>query len=547
MPYHKKTWLICFLAFALTDSLARANQSCDVCVYGESASGVCAAIQAARMGKQVILISQNSHVGGMTTSGLTATDINRHALIDGIAREFYRQLYAWYQTPEAWRNQEREAFFVSSLKRTFTGKNDPLKLQWVYESHIGERIQLEMLHEAGVQLVFNERLDLQHGVRKRASSIVSIVMESGQEFSARIFIDASYTGDLMAAADVSYAVGRESNSQYDESHNGIQLNTVIGRDDNSVDPYVVEGDSRSGLLPNIEPRLWGKSGDSDPHRIQTYCFRLTLTDDPTNRLSIERPENYDAAWYEVLARTLRMNPESQLQQIITLTPMPNRKTDTNKLNFVGVNYEYPEEDYATRARIDQLHRDFALGLLWFLGHDERVPEHIRTEMKPWGLPRDEFLDNGHFPYQLYIREARRLVGQFVMTEENCRLTEPEHVTDSIGVGTYMIDSHHFAMVLDEAGKLHYEGGLGERAASYPISYRCITPKLEECDNLLVPVCVSASHVAYSSIRMEPVYMVLGQSAGAAAALAIDGRCGVQQIAYAELEAKLLEAQQILRP
>lgn len=547
MAYPTKIYLSLLAFFLLTIPVSHGQEEYDICVYGETASGVSAAIQAARMGKRVVLISQNSHVGGMTTSGLTATDINRNTLIGGIAREFYGHLYAWYENADAWKNQERDAFFNLSRKRTFTGKNDALKIQWVYESHIGEKIQLEMLRDANVKIVFKERLDLKDGVQKEDKKIRRIVMESGREFSAPMFIDATYEGDLMALAGVSYTIGREANSQYGETYNGVRVNEVLGEGETSVDPYVVEGDPDSGLLPHIEPRIWAAQGAADPNRVQAYCYRMTLTDDPANRVEIERPANYDPLLYEVLARKLQLKPETQLQQIITLTPMPNRKTDTNKLNFVGANYEYPEGDYATRERLCQRHREFALGMLWFLAHDERVPSHIRAEMEPWGLARDEFPENDHFPYQIYVREARRMVGEYVMTEKNCRRAAPEHATHSIGVGTYMIDSHHFSLVVDEDGKLRYEGGLGAKSASYPISYKSITPRAEECHNLLVPVCVSASHVAYSSIRMEPVYMVLGQSAGAAAALSLNERCPVQELPYSDLAAALQEAGQILQP
>lgn len=518
----------------------------DICVYGETASGVSAAIQGARMGKKVVLISQNSHVGGTTTSGLTATDINRNTLIGGIAREFYRKVYEYYQKPEAWKNQDRESYFQSSLKRTFTGKNDSLKIQWVYESHMGEKIMVKMLKEAGVDLVFNERLLPDKGsVKKKRKSIRSIKMESGKEFSAAVFIDATYEGDLMAQAGVSYTVGRESNKQYKETLNGIRLNEVTGNEAASVDPYIEEGNPDSGLLPYIEPRLWAEEGSADK-RVQAYCYRMTLTNDPANRISIEKPASYNPLWFEVLARELRLNPDKKLQQIITLTPMPNKKTDTNKLNFFGANYDYPEGNYAIREKIAQRHKDFALGMLWFLGNDARVPEHIRGEMREWGLPKDEFVENDHFPYQLYVREARRMIGKYVMTEYNCRTDRRVVAPYSIGLGTYMLDCHHVSRVIDPAGKLRLEGTIhNTRVSPYPIGYHAITPMASECDNLLVPVCLSASHVAYSSIRMEPVYMVLGQSAGAAAALSIDEKCSVQKLPYEALEAQLLKDQQIL--
>lgn len=517
----------------------------DICVYGETASGVTAAIQAARLGKQVVLISQNNHVGGVITSGLTATDINRNTLIGGIPREFYRRIYAYYQKPAAWKSQDRESYFISTLKRTFTGKNDSLKIQWVYESHVAETILLEMLAEAGVEVIFHERIDLSNGVVKKKNRIRYIRMESGKEFVASVFIDATYEGDLMAASGVSYAAGRESNSQYNETLNGIRLNHVIGSAETSVDPYILEGDAGSGLLPYIEPSLWGKEGSGDD-RVQAYCYRMTLTNDPANRVTIDKPSGYNPLWYEVLARELKLHPDTMLQQLITLTPMPNRKTDTNKLNFFGASYGYPEADYTMRAKIAQMHKEYALGMLWFLGNDDRVPTHIRREMKDWGLPKDEFTDTGHFPYQLYVREARRMIGEYIMTERNCRREGNVTAPFPIALGTYMIDSHYVSRVVDEDGRLRMEGTLNERGVSpYPISYHAITPKLSECSNLLVPVCLSASHVAYSSIRMEPVFMVLGQSAGTAAALAIDKDCAVQKLPYGDLRRQLLKDHQIL--
>ncbi|WP_257666472.1 FAD-dependent oxidoreductase [Parapedobacter tibetensis] len=521
--------------------------SYDICVYGATASGVMAAIQAARMDKSVLLISDTDHVGGVATSGLTATDINRNTLIGGIAREFYQHIYAYYERPEAWRNQDRESFFVSSLKRTFTGKNDSLSMQWVYESHVAEEIMKEMLEKAGVTVVYNERLDLEKGVEKEGQQIARIRTEQGSSYAAKRFIDASYEGDLMKLANISYVIGREANSTYGEFHNGIVLNEVIGNGEQSVDPYIIKGDSSSGLLPFVDAQLWGSEGEADK-RTQAFCYRMTLTNDPENRVPIEKPAGYNPLWHEVLARFLELNPDKQLQQIITLTPMPNKKTDTNHLDFFGASFDYPEGDYATREEIAQRHRDYALGMLWFLGNDERVPEHIRTEMAAWGLPKDEFADNDHFPYQLYVRESRRMIGEYIMTEHNCLLANRVAASDPVAVGTYMLDCHIVSRVVDAEGKLRNEGsvyGRGLRTGPYQISYQSITPKAEECENLLVPICLSASHIAFSSIRMEPVYMVLGQSAGTAAALSLDEQCTVQELDYGKLRAKLLQDGQII--
>ena len=513
---------------------------CDVCVYGESASGVMAAIQAARMGRSAVLVSKNSHVGGLATSGLTATDINRHAVIGGLAEEFYRRIYEYYLADSVWRNQTRDEFMLSTRKRTFSGKNDSRRMQWVYESGVGERIMKQMLAEAGVEVIYGARLDLKKGVVKSGSDIRRIVFEDGSSVAAGMFIDASYEGDLMALAGVTYIIGRESKWQYNETLAGIRLDGEIG-----MSPYADKTGGR--LLPYIDAGLWGEEGDADG-RTQTYCYRLTLTDDPTNMIPIERPGNYDPELYEVvLARKIIGNPGVQLKDIITFTPMPNRKTDTNHLDFVGASYGYPEGDYAERERIERAHKDYALGMLWFLGNDPRVPENLRTEMKRWGLAADEFTDSGHFPYQIYVREARRMVGQEVMTEHNVRRDFRVEARYPVGVGSYMLDCHYVSHVAGADDKVYIEGNIFTSTRPYPISYYSLVPKAGECGNLLVPVCLSASHVAYASIRMEPTYMVLGQSAAAAAVLALDSDCTVQQIDYGKLKNILTEAGQILTP
>ncbi|TYR35421.1 FAD-dependent oxidoreductase [Sphingobacterium phlebotomi] len=518
----------------------------DICVYGESASGVIAAVQAARMGKNVVLISKNEHVGGLATSGLTATDMNRNDMVGGLTREFYQRVYDYYLKPDVWKNENRDDFFVRAIKRTYRGKNDDRRMQWVYESKVAERIMLDMLEEAGVQLWTNERLDLKKGVKKKGREITEIMLESGKTVRAAIFIDTSYEGDLMAKAGVSYIVGRESNETYNETFNGYRVNHKNGTDLADIDPYIVAGDKSSGLLPYIDIDVPVKQGQADK-RVQAYCYRVTLTDDPNNRVKVQKPENYNPLWYEVLIRRIRLNPELNLQNIITLTPMPNRKTDTNHLDFFGASYDYAEADYIKRKEIEQLHRDYALGMLWLLEHDPRIPTHIRDEMKDWGLAKDEFEETGNFPHHIYVREARRMVGEYVMIEKNVTKENREEVTHPIGVGSYALDCHFVSKVVDEHGKLRYEGTIFQPITPYSISYYSMTPKKEECSNLLVPVCLSASHVAISSLRMEPVYMVLGQSAAVAASIAIDARQSVQDISYEHLERKLLDLEQIIKP
>ena len=540
----KKITILTLLFCSFVTGLFANTPQYDICIYGESASGVIAAIQGARMGKKVVLISKNDHVGGLVTSGLTATDMNRNDLIGGITKEFYNKIYNYYLQPEVWHNQDRESFMVSTLKRTYRGKNDERQIQWVYESSVAERIMRDMLKTAGVEILFNHRLDLNKNVRKEENIIRSIQLENGKVIEAKMFIDASYEGDLLARAGVSYTVGRESNLQYGETYNGIRLNYKQGKDLTKISPYIKEGNVKSGTLPYVTDREWGKQGDADK-RVQAYCYRMTLTNDPDNRISIQKPKNYNPLWYEIYARMLKLEPETKLQQIITLTPMPNKKTDTNHLDFFGASYNYAEADYKTRQEIEQLHKDYALGMLWFLGHDKRVPEHIRKEMLDWGLPKDEFTDTQNFPYQIYVREARRMIGAFVMTEKNVRKTDRMPVEHSVGLGSYALDCHYVSRVIDQEGKLRNEGTIFAPTIPYSISYYSLTPKEEECANLLATVCLSSSHVAYSTIRMEPVYMILGQSAATAAALAIDSNLPVQKISYDVLKYKLLQDGQLL--
>lgn len=515
----------------------------DLCVYGETPAGIMTAIQAARMGKKVILLSTTQHVGGVATSGLTATDLNNFRSAGGLTREFYQRIYTYYSDSSAWKNQHRDVFFEQSKKRTFTGKNDSLRMQWVYESRVAEDILKKMLKEAGVTVKYKERLDLDKGVVKKNNAIISIKMESGKTYTASIFVDATYEGDLMARAGVSHIVGREPNSTYNETINGIRLNEVIGVKGVSIDPYRKKGDTSSGLLPYLEPRIPGPDGSGDK-RTQAYCYRMTLTDDPANSIPIEKPVDYNPDWYEWLARLIELDPERPLNTFITFTPMPNRKTDTNHADFVGAAYEWPEANYTTRDTIARMHKAYALGLLWFFANDPRLPETMRTEMKRWGLPKDEFQDTGNFPNQLYVREARRMIGDYVMNERNCNGTEK--APEPVGVATYPLDCHFVSRVVDNEGKVRIEGSYGKQKNTYyTISYRSLIPKAAECSNLLVPICLSSSHVAYSSIRMEPVYMILGQSCGTAAVLALNNKTSVQQVKYEELQQQLLKDGQVL--
>ena len=530
----------CFLSFVTTT----ANAAHDLVIYGGTSGGIAAALQAARMGKTSVLIEPTQHLGGLTTGGLGATDIGNKQAIGGIAREFYGRVWKHYNEPGNWKHQAREEYFTSKKKHA----NDPNETtMWTFEPHVATKIYDEMLREAGerITVVRGERLDLKKGVVKDGTRIVRIVMESGRAFEGKVFIDATYEGDLMAKAGVKYHVGREANSVYGETLNGVQ----VGQGDKhqftkNVDPYVKPGDPKSGLLPGINPDGPGEEFAGDG-KVQAYNFRMCTTDVPENRRAWEKPANYDERWFELVLRNCEAGDER-----IPWNPvwMPNRKTDTNNnfaisTDFIGQNYSFPEADYAARERMWQQHKDWQMGLMWTLANHPRVPEKIRAEFQRLGLAKDEFLDADNWPRQLYVREARRMIADYVMTEKNCRRTEV--VPDSVGMGAYNMDSHHVQRYVTKEGFVRNEGDVQVRVRPYPISYRSIRPKKQECSNLLVPVCLSASHIAYGSIRMEPVFMVLGQSAATAASLAIDANADVQAVDYDALKARLLKDAQVL--
>jgi hypothetical protein len=529
--------VIARLILGLT-ALAQADAAvADVVVYGGTSSGVIAAAQAARMGKSVLLIVPDGHLGGMTTGGLGATDRGSPRTVTGLAREFYRGLYVYYSDPAAWKYETRAEYLP---KHPWTTTED-LKLHWFFEPHAADLVYRGMLARAGVTIVSGERLDLKQRVGKDGERVVAITMESGRRFTGKVFLDATYEGDLMARAGVSYIVGREPNSRYEEQFNGIQLNRPI----EGVDPFVVPGDPSSGTLPGVVfPRPPGEPGQGDG-LTQAYNFRLTLTDVKENQVAITRPDDYDSKLYELLARQLAVTRPTVIDKVLLrLTPMPNRKTDTNNsglfsTDFLGMSYAWPEADHATRARIWQAHKSYTLGLLWFLGHDERVPRAVRDEMLRWGLARDEFTGSGHWPPQLYVREARRMVSDYVVTDRDAR--HLRKADDVVALATYAMDSHYVSRYVDAQGILWLEGGYGMslKAKPMPVSYRSIVPRRGEVSNLLVPVCLSASHAAYGSIRMEPVFMMLGQAAATAACLAIDAGVALQDLDYPALRTRLL--------
>jgi hypothetical protein len=418
---------------------------------------------------------------------------------------------------------------------------------WTFEPHVAMRVYEQMLEEAGIEPIMNERLDRGDGVKKNGSRIESITMESGRPFVARVFIDATYEGDLMEAAGVEYHVGREANDVYGETLNGVQpkQNVKNHRFTHRVDPFVKPGEPASGLLMGIQVKELPPDGTGD-RCVQAYCYRLCTTDVAANRRPWPKPLDYDESRYELLLRNFEAGDAR-----VPWNPvwMPNRKTDTNNnhafsTDYIGGSYDYPDADYKTREAIIADHVSYQQGLMWTLANHERVPKKVRAEFQRLGPAADEFFDNENWPTQLYVREARRLIGPYVMTEHNCRGSEV--VADSVGMGAYGMDSHNCQRYVTPDGRAENEGDVQVHGFKpYPISYRSIVPIECQCDNLLVPVCVSSSHIAYGSIRMEPVFMILGQSAATAAAIAIDQDITVQAVPYSDLQPRLLSDRQIL--
>jgi len=492
----------------------------DVCIYGGTSAGVAAAVQLARMGKSAVLLEPGIHLGGLSSGGLGNTDIGNKAAIGGIAREFYQRVGQHYGTAENWR----------------------------FEPHVAEAVFQGFVTEAKTPVYYQEYLK---SVSKDGAHLVSLTTESGLTVQARAFIDATYEGDLMAHAHVQYAVGRESNATYGETLDGVQV-LKAHQFDRPVDPYVAEGNPASGLLPGVNPGPVAATGTGD-NRIQAYDFRLCLTREADNRIPYDKPDGYDPSEYVLLTRYLATgadDPKWQAKEIFQkFDAIAGQKYDKNNFgavstDYIGRNYAWPDADYATREKIFQAHVTYQKGLMWFLGNDPSVPQAIRDRWNGYGLCQDEFTGLGGWSPELYIREARRMVSDYVMTEANCR--GKEVAPEGIGLAAYTMDSHNCERFVDADGHVRNEGNVEVAGfPPYPIGYGAIVPKAAEADNLLVPVCLSASHIAYGSIRMEPVFMVLGQSAGTAAALALDEGVPVQKVDYGALRARLLADHQVL--
>lgn len=558
----RKFLAIMLSVFCITIYGNARSQTYDIVIYGGTSAGVAAAIQSSRMGKSVLLIEPTSRLGGLTTGGLGATDIGNKQAIGGISREFYQNIKKYYEKPENWKWQKPAEYQQSRN----AGIEDAM---WTFEPSAALRVYEDMMDKEKIKVIYNQRIDRTGGVKKQGSRITEIEMESGQRYKGKMFIDATYEGDLMATAGVTYTYGRESNKEYGETLNGVQANKVsmtlkrnISRNSihhnfiDGVDPYVEKGNPSSGLLPFIKEGGPGIDGTGDK-KIQAYCFRMTLTDHPENRIPFKKPDNYNELEYELLFRNYEA-AEGPLEEMYHYgdplvpwinTPMPNRKTDTNNqkgfsTDFIGQNYDYPEASYEEREEIIERHRNYQQGLMWTLAYHPRIPQKVRDVVSKWGTCKDEYEREDGWQQQLYIREARRMLSDYVMTQKNCEGIEV--VEDPVSLAAYGMDSHQVQRYVDANRYVQNEGNVEAHGfGPYPISYRSIIPKKGEAENLLVPVCVSSTHIAFGSIRMEPVFMILGQSAATAAALAIDNKVDVHSLDYSVLKERLLQDKQVL--
>ena len=504
---------------------ARGAERYDVVVYGGTAAGVATAVSAAREGPSVVLLEPGKRLGGMMSGGLGETDFGKKAVIGGMAREFFRRVGAHYGTARY--------------------GND---VGWYFEPHVAEALFREMLGEAKVRVVYGARLKERGGVEKRGARIVSIAMEDGTVYEGRMFADCTYEGDLMAQTRVEYTWGREAAAQYGEPLGGVRGRTPFHQFLVAVKAFGADGK----LSPEISRDGPGAAGAGD-RKVQAYNFRLCLTQRADDRVPFPKPDGYDARRYELLARLIAALSERdgrapRMSELMFFGRIPEGKTDINNngafsTDFIGGSWEYPEASYARRAEIWKAHVDYTEGFFWFLGHDARVPESLRDEVGTWGLAKDEFEETGNWPSQLYIREARRMVGEYVMTQKDLQTELTK--ADAIGMGSYNSDSHNVERVATKEGLAQNEGDMQVAVKPYEIPYRVLLPKRAEAENLLVPVCFSASHVAYSSLRMEPQYMILGQAAGVAAGMAAKRGLAVQGIDVSALRERLRERGAVL--
>ena len=514
-----------FFAFTAISTASAAPVSADLVVYGGTASGVVTAYTAAKEGLHVVLLEPGSHLGGMVTGGLSATDVAHFQIIGGYARDFYREA--------------AEHYGVHTLNK---------HEDWLSEPKVGEAIFTTWLKEAGVQVHFHERLKEQHGVTKTGTHVTSMTTEDGKVWQAKIFADCTYEGDLMAQAGVKYTVGREGVEVYNEDLAGVRVDTPKHQFLWKISPY----DAKGKLVPEVDPGPMGANGSGDK-KVQTYNFRLVLTNDPANKLPWTKPEGYNSAQFELLAKYLgewkeHMHREPNMHDVMNPVAIPNHEADFNNngafsTDYIGKSWDYPDASYSERKRIWGDHLLYTKSFLWFLASDPRVPKPLQNEVNSWGRAKDEFLDTDGWPNQLYIREGRRMVGMYVMKQSDLQTSRTK--PDSIAMGSYNSDSHNIQRVAMTDGGVRNEGDVQVSVRPYEIAFGTILPIKTQTDNLLVPVCLSASHVAYSSVRMEPQYMMLGQAAGVTAALAIREKTSVQDVSLTTLQTKLRSQKAIL--
>jgi hypothetical protein len=528
--------------------LPAAPRHADVLIYGCTSGAITAAVQVKRMGKSVLLVCPETHLGGLTAGGLGWTDSGNKAVIGGLSREFYHRVWKHYDNAAAWRWEKREAF---GNKGQGTPAIDTTgRTQWIFEPHVAEKVYEDWMKELKIPIVRNAWLNRESGVKLSGDRITSITTLDGKTYTAAIFMDATYEGDLMAAAKVDYHVGRESTKTYNEEWNGVQTGVLhhrhhFGAVKTPISPYVIPGDPKSGVLPRISTEPPGVKGEGDK-KVQAYCFRMCLTQVEANRVPFPKPANYNPKEYELLTRIFDAGWRETFQKFDMI---PNAKTDTNNhgpfsTDNIGRNWDYPEASYARRKEIFQEHVNYQQGWLYFIANDPKVPADVRNEFAKWGLAKDEFKSTGNWPHQMYIREARRMVGRYVMTENE--LLKKRATPESVGMGSYGIDSHNIQRYITPEGYVQNEGDIGvSTKGPYQISYGSLVPKKGQAANLLVPVCLSSSHIAYGSIRMEPVFMILGQSAATAAVMAIDAKIPVQDVPYEKLRTRLLADGQVL--
>ena len=557
-----KFWLPAACVAAILSGCVRdsAPAERDLVIYGSSPAALTAAIEAQRLGRTAVIVCPETRIGGLTTGGLGQTDIGNKSAFGGLALQFYRDVADWYKDDSHWKYEKRSAYIPDGQCAGSLGEDS----MWTFEPSAALAILERWERENKLEIVRGEFLDRRPGgVVRDGSRIVAIKTLSGKIFRGKMFIDATYEGDLMAAAGVSYTVGREANSVYGETISGVERALAKNHQFNKgVSAYIKPGDPSSGLLPYVEPDTAEPEGAGD-RRVQAYCFRMCLTDEPSNRIPFVKPEGYDPLTYELLLRNLEaIDPETFAKDSARPwkfmpwinSRMPNRKTDTNNrtgfsTDFIGQNHSWPEASYEERAKLLKAHLDYQMGLMWTLANNPRVPEPIRSRVDEWGTCKDEFTDGLGLGWQsqLYVREARRMVGDYVATEHD--VLRNRTTSRPVAMAAYGMDSHHVRRYVDKDGFVRNEGNIEDWRAGgkpYPLDYGVIIPKKDDCENLFVPVCVSASHMAFGSIRMEPVFFALGQVAGAAAALSIEAGCAVQDLPYESLEKVLLAGGQVLK-